>query len=278
MAKEIRNGKKVPPRPKGKSLEEITEMDPDDPAFKITPAKPRTTGNIKPGEGKKLVDSGEKTWKEVSRADNSGRKNARRARARKAESVTVAAVEVLHQKPGATKPNRRKGLYEEDIVVAEGIVSLDDWDDEELIRGYRRGRNGKFGKPPKFIAKEIQQEVFRRIVSRGDKRMRAAYLTSIDELTELAHNSTSDKVKLEAIKELMNRVVGKVPDRVHVAQEQPWEQFLADSIQPVGDEWQPDPMQMDDADEIAALPSPRPVVAGEDYGGITGAKESPHDE
>jgi hypothetical protein len=44
-----------------------------------------------------------------------------------------------------------------------------------------------------------------------------------------------------------------VPDRVHVATEQPWEQFLADSIQPVGDEWIPD-AKGEDVDRPALPP------------------------
>jgi hypothetical protein len=252
MAKPIRNGERsVPAVPKNKSLAEIVEMDPDDPQFKNNPGRGRTTGAITPEQ----VRKGEVDWHDAAKGNKQRRSNRRRANARKGEAVVVKAVEVLDDdKRTNSQQRRKKGVYDEDVVIAEGLMNLDDWDDEELIRGYRRSRTGKFGPPPKFIPREIQQEIFRRMISRGDTKMRAAYLGSVEELTDLAHNGSSEKVKLEAIKELMNRVVGKVPDRVHVATEQPWEQFLADSIQPIGDEWMPEPMGPDA--DVPALPPP----------------------
>lgn len=256
MAKEIRNGERNPPHiPKGKSLKDIVEMDQDDPALKMKPGRPRTTGTITP----KQARSDEVSWHDAAKHDRQKRFNERRARARKGEVVTVKAVEVLDKDKKTSSHTRKKGVYDEDVVIAEGLIDLDDWDDEELIRGYRRNRNGKFGVPPTFVPREIQQEIFRRIVSRGDRKMRAAYLVSVEQLTELAEGASSEKVRLESIRELMNRVVGKVPDRVHIATEQPWEQFLADSIQPIGDEWEPEPMGPDA--DVPRLPT------GADYSG-----------
>lgn len=275
MGKAVRKGERKPPAvPKNKSLGEVEEMDPDDPGFKHPDGRPRTTGNIP----KDRTKHGDASPADVMRADKQHRANARRARARKGEAVVTKAVEVLHAKPTTATPKTHKGerVSDEERAVAEGIMSLDDWDDEELIRGYKRNRNGRFGAAPKFIPKEIQQEVFRRIVGRGDMKMRRAYLASIDTLVDLAEDGSSEKVRLEATKELMNRVVGKVPDRVHVAQEQPYEQFLADAIVPVGDEWVPDPTNPDDMDEQAALPpGSSPPPSGADFGGVKGAKEMP---
>jgi hypothetical protein len=126
-------------------------------------------------------------------------------------------------------------VYDEDKVIAEGILSLDDWDDEELIRGYRRSRNGRWGPAPKYIPREVQLEVFRRLVQRGDRKMREAYLKSISNLVDLSEDASSEKVRLDAIKELMNRVVGKVPDRVHIGVEQPYESILADALVPLSE-------------------------------------------
>lgn len=248
MADPIMRGERRAPKvPKNKGVAEIYEMDPDDKAFKHPQGNKRTTGNITP-ETSDLFD-----WRDVMRSDKQRRMNGRRARGRKGEAVAVKAVQVLEQ--GTTSEQRRKGIYDEDLAVAEGILSLDDWDDEELIRGYRRGRSGQFGPPPKFIPAEIQQELFRRIAKRGDKKMRAAYLKSIEGLVELSENGSSEKVRLEAIRELMNRVVGKIPDRVHVSQEQPWEQFLSDAIIPMGDE-QDQSHPMGEAVDRPALPPP----------------------
>lgn len=240
IGRQVKKGaRKPPPVPKNKSLEEIEEMDPDDPAFKNP-------------EGMKRVVRNPDDWKDMVRADKQRRANERRAKVRKGEAKVVKAVEIL-ENPSTAK-ERRDGIYDEEKAIAEGILGLDDWDDEELIRGYRRNRNGKFGPPPKAIPREIQMELFRRLVARGDRKLKTAYIKSIEGLIFLSEESSSDKVRLEAIRELMNRVVGKVPDRVHVAQEQPWEQFLADAIvpMPVGDE--DDSAPMGEAVDRPALP------------------------
>jgi hypothetical protein len=142
-------------------------------------------------------------------------------------------VEVLSSP--TTKEEHALGIYDEEKAIAEGILTLDDWDDEELVRGYRRNRSGKFGAAPKYVPREVQQEAFRRLVSRGERKMRAAYMKTIENLVSLAHDASSEKVRLDAQRELLNRVVGKVPDRMLVAREEPWEGILADSLVPLAE-------------------------------------------
>lgn len=265
MGKAIKAKERTAPKvPKNKTLAEVLEMDPDDEGFKHKTTSRRTTGALT----KEQLRSEEVDWLQAVRADKQRRFNGRRARARKGEATLVKAVEILDESQKTSKGKNRKGIFDEDVVIAEGILSLDDWDDEELIRGYRRERSGKFGQAPKFIPREVQQEIFRRIVTRGDKHMRGAYLGSIEALVDLAHGASSEKVKLEAIRELMNRVVGKVPDRVHVAQEQPWEAFLADSIEPIGDEWMPSAPVGEAVDTPdPKTTNPKALPSGADYSG-----------
>jgi len=219
--RELNSDKRIkPPKiPKNKSLAEIAAMDPDDPAFKHD------------GRPRKVRDQG--SMADAMQNDRQRRANARRARARKAESTVSKAVEVLETH--ATSGQRRKGIDDEDLVYAEGILNLDDWDNEELIRGFRRNRDGSFGKPPKFISRDLMQQAFRALVARGDGHLKKSYMAAVEELTQLALNARSEKVKLDAIRELMERVVGKVPDRVHVATEEPWETMLADALVPVSE-------------------------------------------
>lgn len=153
----------------------------------------------------------------------------------KAQEVLNGEDKKKYARKGGSNPDAGIEVYDEDRIIAEGIVTLDDWDNEELVRGYRRDRNGKFGTPPKYIPREVQQEAFRRLVQRGDRKMREAYMKTVEELIELAHNASSEKVRLEAQKELMNRTIGKVPDRLMVATDQPWEGILADSLVPISE-------------------------------------------
>jgi hypothetical protein len=124
---------------------------------------------------------------------------------------------------------------DEDRLIAESILDLEDWDNEELIRGYRRNRSGRFGEAPKYISREIQQEAFRRLIGRGERKMKQAYVEAVEALVKLARSADSEKVRLDAIKTLMERVVGKVPDVVQVSREQPWEAMLADAIVPLSE-------------------------------------------
>lgn len=265
IAKEVRARTRLPPPvPKNKGLAEIRAMDPEDKAFRHNLGKPRKYDFKDPKQTHSTHTGEELSWKEKARKDNSKRKNERRAKMRKAEAETIVAVQLLaeHVKPHT---ERKYGVADEDLAIAEGILNLDDWDDEELIRGYRKNRQGHFGKAPRYITQEVQQEAFRRLVHRGDRKMREAYLETMDELVRLARDSSSEKVRLEAIKEIQNRLVGKVPERVHVGVDQPWEGILADSLVPIS-EVDPIDMQME-ADGVArALPewgTPNPADVSE---------------
>lgn len=232
----------LPPAvPKNKSLAEIHEMDPDDPAFKH------------PGGSKRKYEGPveEMSLEELVRKDHQDRANGRRARVRKYEAETVKAVEILDKK--ATKKQTDLDIYDEDLVIAEGILGLEDWDTEELIRGYRRSRSGEFGKPPKFIPREVQQQAFRVLISRGNRKLNQAYIQSVEDLVQLAQSARSEKVKLDAIREIQNRVVGKVPDKVALVQESPYESILADSMVPIS-EVDPLELEVDDDGTARLLP------------------------
>jgi hypothetical protein len=219
--------RKPPPVPKNKSLDEIRAMDPEDPAFRHPEGAKRKWADKSPDE---ITD-----WRDVIRADRQRKTNERRARARKWEAEVVAAQRVLERKPNMSDKLEKRDVYDEERAIAEGILNLDDWDNEELIRGYRRGRNGRFGKPPAFVPREVQQEAFKRLVNRGERKLKEAYMTTIEGLVTLAHSAQSEKVRLEAQKELMNRVVGKVPDRMLVARDEPWQDYLAESLVPISE-------------------------------------------
>lgn len=223
VASEVRRRDRLPPPvPEGKTLEEIKKMDPDSPAFK------HRQGRKRKRQGKKIS---ELHWKEAIREDRQRKARARRAKVRKWEAEVVVAA---NENDGISdRSHRTLEVYDEDRLIQDGVLSIDDWDEEELSRGYRRGRDGRFGNPPKYIPREIQQEAFRRLVKRGDRHLRESYIQTIRELVDLAHNADSEKVRLEAVKEIMNRLVGKVPEHLKIAPESPFEDYLADALVPV---------------------------------------------
>lgn len=220
--------RKPPPVPQGKTLKEIREMPPESVEFRHPDGRPRRW-KTPTGETKTEPQS----WKDHVRIAEQDYRNQRRAKARKWEAEVVVASKVLGKR--SNDPRNPKNLYDEDRLIAESILDLEDWDNEELIRGYRRNRNGRFGSPPQYIPREIQQEAFRRLIGRGERKMKVAYMEAVEQLVRLAQSADSEKVRLDAIKALMERVVGKVPDIVRVSQEQPWEAMLADAIVPLSE-------------------------------------------
>jgi hypothetical protein len=252
--------RKVPPVPKDKTLAEIKEMPPESEEFRLPDGRPRRWENP---DG--TVKTEPQTWMDYVRAADQKNRNARRARARKYEAEVVVAQKILAKKNRSRDPRLPESqVDDEERLIAEKILDLDDWDNEELIRGYRRNRSGRFGQPPTYVPREIQQEAFRRLIGRGERKMKTAYIEAVEALVDLAHNADSEKVKLDAIKTLMERVVGKVPDIVRVSQEAPWEAMLADAIVPLSETI---PFELTPNDEgvyaLEAVPESEPESEGE---------------
>jgi hypothetical protein len=202
------------------SLKEIQTKDAEDEVFK------------KPGGRKKkhTKDAKHENWREMARKDNSRRKNERRAKVRKYEAEVMAA-----ERENGGQRTSKLDVYTEDHLTSDGVLSLEDWDDAELARGYRRMRNGKFGKPPVFIPLAVQQEAFKRIVRKHKDVIHESFVEATKQLVKLARNSESEKVRLEAVREIFNRTVGRVPERMQLEVDAPWQDWLVDSIAEPGD-------------------------------------------
>lgn len=242
MAREVRTRQReaMPPTA-GLGLIELQDIDPDDPRLKIKGGRPRKR------EG---VDEDDLDWEDLIRKQRQDRARERRADVRKYEAEIVEATNVMTKH--STRAEQKMEVFDEEVAIAQGLLSLDDWDDEELIRGYRRTRSGKFGKPPRFIPREVQQQAFRVLASRGTNKLQGVLLESIEQLVDLVRNADSEKVRLEAIKEVMNRVVGKTPDIVLSGSAKPWEEALMDAIVPLSSA---PPLELEMGDDgIAVLP------------------------
>lgn len=229
IAQDVRAGnRKPPPVPPGKTLKEIQAMDPDDDDFKHKgEGRPRKTED----DRSKNIETGELTWTEAIRAASQDRAQGRRARVRKYEAEIVVATQEygVH---GATKDGVK--MDAEDILVQEQIVTLDEWDNEELARGYKRDRYGDFKAPPKYIPRQVQMEAFKRLIGRGNQNMKEAYIEVLEKMIEMAtDDDIPAKVRLDAQREILDRLVGKVPEHLKVQSDAPWQDFLVDAIDPI---------------------------------------------
>jgi len=118
---------------------------------------------------------------------------------------------------------RLQGRY---AMLAQGVISVEDLDDEELARGQLRAADGSWrGKPPKLVPAALIQAMRREWMGRAEAKLREALLThGLGVLVELASDPTIDaSVRLRASQTIIERTMGKVPERITVAAEDPVE-------------------------------------------------------
>ena len=102
--------------------------------------------------------------------------------------------------------------------VLVGIDDLSDWDEEELVRGQRRDKNGQLrGKQPQMLPVNLHNELVRRRLRRAEGLLRDAVVDAVQALVDIANGSdVEDKDRLKAISMIMDRVMGKAPERIEV--------------------------------------------------------------
>lgn len=117
---------------------------------------------------------------------------------------------------------RLQGRYAEFI---NGIITVEDLDDDELAQGRLKAVDGTFrGRPPRVIPSEMVQAMRREWLSRAKARLAEALMENgIGTLVELAKSSPDDGVRLRAAQAIIERTMGKVPDKIEIAAEDPVE-------------------------------------------------------
>lgn len=111
-------------------------------------------------------------------------------------------------------------------LLARGEITIDDLDDEELARGRLKDKNGRWsGRPPKAIPTDLANAMRKAWLGRAEERLRDALLQSgIGVLVKLADDVRIDpSVRLRAAEKIIERTMGKVPDKVMVSSEDPVE-------------------------------------------------------
>lgn len=110
-------------------------------------------------------------------------------------------------------------------LFLSGKITVEDLDDEELAHGRFRASDGTFrGRPPTVLPQEMVQAMRREWLKRANARLAEALLDhGIGTLVELAKECPDPGVRLRAATAIMERMMGKVPDKVEVAAEDPVE-------------------------------------------------------
>lgn len=116
-------------------------------------------------------------------------------------------------RPAPKTPPKPKTRHQ---MLIDGDITVDDLDDEELRKGRCRNRNGDFGgRPPSVLPAALvttmQVELRRRINTK--------FAELADEALEALHDVFRNKnnaavARVSAANSVLERVVGKVPDKV----------------------------------------------------------------
>lgn len=109
---------------------------------------------------------------------------------------------------------------------------------EELARGQLKDVNGNFsGRPPSFVPRAFHDACVRELLARGKVLYKENYVKAIQAMTQIATSQTakeSDRIK--AAQFVIERLEGKVPDRVEISAADPWQQIISGIVAEVDDE------------------------------------------
>lgn len=108
----------------------------------------------------------------------------------------------------------------------------------ELARGTLADKNGNFqGRPPKFVPRQFLNACTRELLRRGGEMYRGSYVDAIEAMTTIANDprqKASDRIK--AAQFVIERIEGKVPERVVVSAEDPWQVALEGMVAEVAED------------------------------------------
>lgn len=122
--------------------------------------------------------------------------------------------------------------------LVSGEISVEDLDDEELARGMCRDKSGGFrGRPTKMVPRVIHERMQAELIKRGNLQFQEAFSGAIKAMADIAKDKKAkDADRIKAAQYVIERIAGKVPDKVEVHAADPWQtiidEILIDSSTP----------------------------------------------
>lgn len=112
----------------------------------------------------------------------------------------------------------RKAYYPGKAVsrVLAGEDDLSSWDEEELIRGQKRNKHGQWpNSPPKIVPKALHDELVKRKLTKAYGLLNESIYDAVAILIDIAKDEQAESsVRLKAVKEILDRTLGKAPQHV----------------------------------------------------------------
>lgn len=116
---------------------------------------------------------------------------------------------------------------------------VNDMDAQELARcRFRDSHGGWTGRPPQLVPAEFVRACHNEMMERFNVAFRENLQKATDELMKLALESDmEDKDRARLLQYIIERVTGKVPEKIEVRQADPWEQIIDDIVSEVPTEF-----------------------------------------
>lgn len=114
--------------------------------------------------------------------------------------------------------------------LCAGIITVDDLDDEELLKGRTRDeKTGLFvGPAPKNIPKALHDRMVKDLFSRSDQKLKENLLAAVDTIAEIAKGTAYEpQDRFKAAAWIFERLRGKNPEVVVHQQDKPWEHIFS---------------------------------------------------
>jgi len=136
--------------------------------------------------------------------------------------------QLFNGKPRPRKRNRNARVPDRYQQLIDGVITVDDLDDEEIARGQLRDVNGRFtGGTPRAIP-WVMHDALRGAMERRMQRQLMAKMPEVTEqLLKVATDPRTNSVaRIQAAQLVYERAFGKVPDKSEVKVEvtAKWEQ------------------------------------------------------
>jgi hypothetical protein len=115
---------------------------------------------------------------------------------------------------------RLRGRYAKFLA---GEITVEDLDDDELAQGRLKSSDGTFrGRPPAVVPGEMVQAMRREWLKRANNSLAEALMgAGLGTIKDLAANAVDESVRLRAADLIVQRTMGKVPDKIEIAAEDP---------------------------------------------------------
>ena len=116
------------------------------------------------------------------------------------------------------------------------------WTDEEVRRGRPAHEDGTFQGPPPSMTGKQAAEIRAELLKRGQRRMDEMFDVALDTLKSVAQHGEQDSARVKAAQLIIERVAGKVPDKMEIKSSDPWQDIIdeimldEDIVRPVKEE------------------------------------------